>query len=172
MFYIACTRFTSETYAENIKYRNRHNEIVIYGSPLRIVNYVPLHAKIIVAEMNNTTNEIEGFGIILNQQVYKLHKIYKYTEFNRYIYRGNLWISKKQIEHYNPVLLQIFNNLLFKSKLNQKRRIGITMLSNKLFDYWKFDYEFTKASINYLLLQVQNEKQEKENKGNKSSSVI
>jgi hypothetical protein len=38
MFYLACTRFNSITYKDNIDYRNNNNECVIYGASLPIRN--------------------------------------------------------------------------------------------------------------------------------------
>ena len=56
MFYIACTRFNNTTYDENINYRSKHNENVIYGSALKIRDKYPAGCLIFIAEMNNDKN--------------------------------------------------------------------------------------------------------------------
>jgi len=155
MFYLACTRFNNDTYAENMKYRYENDEIVIYGSNVRIRNIYPIGAKIIVAEMNNQTNEIEGLGFIVNLLVNdKRHKIYssEYDEYNRYIYRGKYWISKDKITEYNPKILEIFNNILFKGKSNLKRRMGITVITEKLLQRWEYNYQEFKSEIKNMFI--------------------
>ena len=80
MFYLACTRFNNSTYTDNINYRNHNNEDVIYGTPLPIRNIYPAGSLLVVAEMNNETNKIEGIGLIKNSLVYdKRNKIYENT---------------------------------------------------------------------------------------------
>ena len=81
MFHLACTRFNNSTYKENVDYRNKHNENVIYGASLKIRNIYSIGSLIFVAEMNNDKNKIEGVGLIKNQLVLdKRHKIYENGE--------------------------------------------------------------------------------------------
>ena len=49
MFYIACTRFNNATYRENMEYREKNNENVIYGSGFKIRDIYPLGALIFVS---------------------------------------------------------------------------------------------------------------------------
>lgn len=35
MFHIACTRFNNSTYKENLEYREKNKEALIYGSSLK-----------------------------------------------------------------------------------------------------------------------------------------
>ena len=153
MFYIACTRFNNATYDENICYRNKHNEQTIYGSTLKIRNIYPIGSDIFVAEMNNETNKIEGIGLIKNLLVYdKRHKIYRNEEYNRYIYRGQYWLSREQINMFNPEILDIFDNILFKGKSHLKCRIGITIITEKLFVHWDYELNSLKTMIKELFL--------------------
>jgi hypothetical protein len=164
MFYLACTRFNTETYSENINYRHNNNEIVIYGSNVRIRDIYPIGAKIIVAEMNNETNEIEGLGFILNIVVNdKRHKIYRndYDEYNRYIYRGKHWISKEEINEYNPKILEMLKQILFKGKSNFKRRMGITIITEKPFNRWDYDYVEFKILIKNMFIKFNKIKKQK-----------
>jgi hypothetical protein len=137
MYNVACTRFTNSTYQENIEYRKKHNYPVIYGSALKIRDIYPIGAFIFVVEMNNEKNQIEGIGLIENNLVCdRYHKIYSNAEYNTYIYRGKFWLGKENI---HPELTEIFNNILFKGKSHLKCRIGITMITEKLFMRWNYD---------------------------------
>jgi hypothetical protein len=142
MFYIACTRFNNSTYQENIAYRKKHNIPVIYSSTLKIREIYPYDAFMFIAEMNNETNQIEGIGLIKNNLVYdKRYKIYENTEYNNYIYRGKYWVSRKQIDHFNPEILEILDNILFKGKSHLKRKLGISVITEKIFVHWDYDFQ-------------------------------
>lgn len=153
MFYLACTRFNNTTYDENIRYRNKYNENVIYGSTLKIREKYPVGSLMFIAEMNNEKNKIEGIGLIKNLLVHnKRHKIYDNNEYNRYIYRGKYWLSREQINNYNPQILEIFDNILFKGKSHLKCRIGITVITEKLFIHWNYDLRELKCMVKDLFL--------------------
>ncbi len=135
MFHLACTRFNNETYRENWKYRQQHKIPVIYGSSLKIREIYPIGCHIFVIEMNNETNEIEGVGLIENKQsTDKYYRIYKNDQYNKYAYKGNQWLPK---ECFEPEIISILTQVLFKGRSHLKCRIGITILTNKLFIRWK-----------------------------------
>jgi len=153
MYYLACTRFNNTTYQENINYRVNHNEHVIYGSTLKIRDKYPVGSLIFIAEMNNETNKIEGIGLIRNQLVHdKRHKIYDNNEYNRYIYRGKYWVSRVQIDAFDPEILEIFDNILFKGKSHMKCRIGITIITEKLFIHWIYELKDLKNKVKELFM--------------------
>ena len=153
MFYLACTRFNNTTYDENIRYRTKNNESVIYGSTLKIRDIYSPGSLIFIAEMNNETNKIEGIGLIKNHLVYdKRHRIYDNNEYNRYIYRGKYWLSRSQINEFNPEILEIFDNILFKGKSHLKCRIGITIITEKLFVHWDYELRTLKNMVKSLFL--------------------
>jgi hypothetical protein len=160
MFYIACTRFNNETYNENINYRQKHNEIVIYGTSTKIRHLYPIGSLIFVAEMNNQTNKVEGIGLIRNQLVndgYK--KIYSNSDYNRYIYKGHYWISRDTIFKHNAELLDILDTILFKGKSHLKRFSGITILTDKLFTNWDYELSNLKRYIKQLFVSLFDEKE-------------
>jgi hypothetical protein len=169
MFYIACTRFNNITYNENITYRNTHQEIVIYGSTLKIREIYPLGCLIFIAEMNNDENRIEGIGLIQNLLVNdRTHHIYDNTEYNRYIYRGKYWLNRTQINQFDPIILEIFDNILFKGKSHLKCRIGITIITERLFIHWNYDlrdlkYKVKNLFIYYFTYNIDNESVIEEN---------
>jgi len=153
MFYLACTRFNNITYDENIYYRNKYNEIVMYGSTLKIRDSYPVGSLIFIAEMNNDKNRIEGIGLIKNMLVHdKKHRIYENNEYNRYIYRGKYWLSREQINDFDPEILEIFDTILFRGKSHLKCRIGITVITEKLFVHWIYDLFTLKNKVKQLFI--------------------
>ena len=153
MFYLACTRFNNATYAENTNYRNKHNENVIYGTTLQIRHIYDLGIQIFVVEMNNEENKIEGIGLIKNLLVCdKRHKIYENDEYNRYIYKGKYWLSRSQINNVNEKITEMFENALFKGKSHLKCRMGITIITQKLFVHWNYDLQIVKNMVKHVFL--------------------
>jgi len=153
MFYLACTRFNNATYAENTNYRNKNNEIAIYGTTLQIRHIYDLGIQIFVVEMNNEQNKIEGIGLIKNLLVCdKRHKIYDNDEYNRYIYKGKYWLSRSQINNVNEKITEIFENILFKGRSHLKCRMGITIITQKLFVRWNYDLQIVKNMVKHVFL--------------------
>ena len=153
MFYLACTRFNNTTYAENTNYRNKHNEIAIYGTTLKIRNIYNVGTLIFIVEMNNEQNKIEGIGLIKNLLVYdKRYKIYDNDEYNRYIYRGKYWLSRSQLNNVNEKITEIFENILFKGKSHLKCRMGITIITERLFVHWNYDLQILKNMVKNIFL--------------------
>jgi hypothetical protein len=153
MFYLACTRFNNATYAENTNYRNKNNEIAIYGTTLKIRNIYNVGTLIFIVEMNNEQNKIEGIGLIKNLLVYdKRHKIYDNDEYNRYIYKGKYWLSRSQINNVNEKIIEIFENILFKGKSHLKCRMGITIITERLFVHWDYDLQILKNMVKNVFL--------------------
>lgn len=178
MFYLACTRFNDITYDENIKYRQKFNEIVIYGATLKIREIYSPGSLMFIVEMNNQKNRIEGIGLIKNSLICdKRHKIYDNDEYNRYIYRGNYWLSREQLLEKEPEIIETFDNILFKGKSHLKCRIGITVVTEKLFNRWDYNlttiknkvkktflHYFTKKDFKEEVLEVLEEESLKEDK--------
>jgi len=153
MFYIACTRFTPNTYKENHDYRASNLETVIYGAALKIRKIYPYGSLIFVAEMNNESNRIEGMGLIKNTLVSdRRHKIYENNEYNRYIYRGQYWLSRNQLDNFDREITEILDNILFKKKSHLKCRTGITILTEKIFTHWEYKLCELKNKIKQLFL--------------------
>jgi hypothetical protein len=134
MFHLACTRFNNETYRENWNYRIQHGHPVLYGSSLKIRDIYPIGGFLFVVEMNNEKNEIEGIGLIENKIVTdKYYRIYANSQYNKYIYKGTKWLPR---ECFDDDLIQLLTQVLFRGKTHFKRRIGITILTNKSFIRW------------------------------------
>lgn len=153
MFYLACTRFNNITYSENINYRDKNGEIAIYGSTLKIRDIYSPGCLMFIVEMNNEKNKIEGIGLIKNLLVHdKKHKIYGINEYNRYIYRGKYWLSRDQINEFNYEIIEIFENILFKGKSHLKCRIGITVITEKIFVHWDYELKSLKSMVRNMFI--------------------
>lgn len=120
------TRFTTETLAENKRYRETHLEPCIYGLGVPI-SYKHPHHPLYILEMNNSTNELIGIGII-TKKIYPRVPIYSNPYYNRYIYKGNHYIPAEKI----PVeIREDLENKLFRGKGHLKRGKSMTQLPAK-----------------------------------------
>tara|TARA_Y100000816_G_C26024532_1_gene536137 strand:+ start:659 stop:1162 length:504 start_codon:yes stop_codon:yes gene_type:complete len=146
---IYVTRFNNITIEENKNWLKKNNEIgCIYGSPIKISEKLLPESYIIVLEMNNSSNKIEGIGIIKNKLVLhdkKKYKIYQENNYNRFIYKSNLRIDKTSFNNYEKHIINDLEKLLFKSHNHCKRGQGIQHIpkhinQNKEFDYKRFLY--------------------------------
>ena len=143
---IVTTRFNNETWAENISYRSTSNHKgCIYGAPIKMSVKIWGNSLVFVIEMNNSTNKIEGVGLIrnaiqfdkssttpINNNNRSNHKVYETRNYNRYIYKSDFRIDRDTIQKYNPRLVTILNHILFKEKTHVKRGSGLTILPEKL----------------------------------------
>lgn len=153
MFYIASTRFNNETYNENMTYRKKSGIPVIYGTSIRIQEKYDIGTLMFVAEMNNEENRIEGIGLIRNTQVYdKKHVIYSNSDYNRYLYNGDYWISRDTILEKDDEIAKICDTVLFKGKSNLKRLSGISVLTTQLFTNWDYKLSVLKEKIRALFI--------------------
>lgn len=151
MFHIASTRFNNDTLSQNMVYRQKTGEPAIYGTGFQINVKYSIGSILFVIEMNNDENRIEGIGMITNNIVFdKKHKIYTDSNYNRFIYRGNYWLSREQILEKDPEIVEIFDKMLFKGKSHLKRQTGITVVTEKLALKWKYDLDTLKRQIRNL----------------------
>lgn len=154
MFYLATTRFNNETYQQNLLYRQKKQYNAIYGTCVRIQAKYSLDTIMFVIEMNNETNKIEGIGIIRNRISDDKYKIYLNSDYNRYIYIGDYWMSRQQIlDSDDSELIEIFDLILFKGKSHVKRHAGISVLTKKLFTNWNYELPELEQRVKNLFLK-------------------
>tara|TARA_B100000902_G_C27265553_1_gene893308 strand:+ start:832 stop:1374 length:543 start_codon:yes stop_codon:yes gene_type:complete len=146
---IFVTRFDNKTISENKIWISNNNEIgCIYGTPIKLSEKLLPESQIIVIEMNNSSNSIEGIGIIKNKLVLhdkKKYKIYQENNYNRFIYKSNMRIDKTSFNNYEKIIINNLEKLLFKSHNHCKRGQGIQHIpkhinENKDFNYKRFLY--------------------------------
>jgi len=155
MFYIASTRFNTDTYNENILYRKKSEIPVIYGTSIRIHEKYDVGALMFVIEMNNDDNRIEGIGLIRNTMVYdKKHDIYNNSDYNRYLYKGDYWISRDIILEKDAEIVEICDTVLFKGKSHLKRVSGISVLTTQLFTNWDYKLSTLKEKIRKVFVKL------------------
>jgi hypothetical protein len=133
MFTVVTGRFNSETLISIYEYRRRHEFKCMYCCPSKLSPKIPHDTLVFVIEMNNSTNMIEGIGLIKNKpEMEKYYKVHLDGNTNRYIYIGKYFIDRKTMEDYNPHLVQILEQILFKGKTHSKRGSGLTIIPEKV----------------------------------------
>jgi uncharacterized protein YecT (DUF1311 family) len=86
-----------------------------------------------VIEMNNSTNKVEGIGLIKNSPFTdKYCKVHEDGNTNRYIYIGKHFMERSKIDELNSSLLIILENCLFKGRSHSKRGSGLSLFPEKL----------------------------------------
>lgn len=153
MFSIVTTRFTNLTWDINKAYRSKHN-CCIYGSPQEITPKILHDSLVFVVEMNNSTNKIEGIGLIRNKPLLdKYYKVYDEGNYNRYVYRSNYHIGRETLISYNPELVENMDYILFKEKTHLKRGAGFITVPDKLLHHEKCNKMNIKEEIKQLFLR-------------------
>lgn len=152
--YIGTTRFNNNTWEELQIFKNEHNiSDCIYGFPVRLPDKISLKKNIFIIEMNNDTNKIMGIGIIKNWLYTRPCRIYRDRNYNRYIYRGKPYITRKEMLqlHNNDgkKMVECLENLLFKGYQHLKRGQSVTEFT----DIKKYYFEKTTSEnmTQYLL---------------------
>jgi hypothetical protein len=121
---ILTTRFTTETFQENKRYRDTHNIPCIYSSSLPISDKLP-YRDYYVLEMNNTTNHIIGIGKI-SKTLQPTAQIYSYKYYNRYTYKGTIYAEINDLpEKYQTIIANI-ERKIFYGKGHLKRGSSFT----------------------------------------------
>jgi hypothetical protein len=129
---IVTSRFTTSTMEENNAFRKRNPKAgCIYCSPFPITEKFT-DMVLFVLEMNNTTNRIDGIGMIRNKAVVNKYKVYEHGSYNRYTYIGKYRISREEVTEEEEQIMQVFDTLCFKGYTNMKRGKGITAFSAEI----------------------------------------
>lgn len=142
---ICVTRFSVSTFNENRAWVIKNNNSLgcIYGTPVKISDSLDPDSRLLVLEMNNTNNSIEGIGIIKNnlaRENRKHYKIYADNNYNRFIYKSNYRIDRKNFTSYENEVITLLEDYLFKSAYHCKRGQGIQKLPKKVVNNEEFDF--------------------------------
>jgi hypothetical protein len=158
MFTIATTRFNTDTWNQNQRWKENNNHTgCIYGTPLMIKDNIPFDRKILIIEMHNDENEIKSIGFIKNKIYFdKKYNIYKWGNYNRFTYKGKYIIYKYEMNNEELLIIKILEKLVFKGSRHLKRGQGITqmpmwIINNKVLNFVK---ELKKMFINRKYMQL------------------
>lgn len=132
----ASTRFNNDTWNENQRFRERNKlSGCIYCSPQTMSAKIDWGLIVFIVEMNNSTNMIEGIGIVKNKPITEKGGIYETLNFNRYIFIGEYRINRDILIRYQPKIVEALDHILFKEKTHLKRGAGITRIPEKLLNH-------------------------------------
>jgi hypothetical protein len=133
MFTIVTGRFNTETLISNYEYRRKNDFECMYCCPSKLSPKISHNTLVFVIEMNNSTNMIEGIGLIKNKaETERYFKVHTDGNTNRYIYIGNYFIDRKTIQNYSSELVDVLEIILFKGKTHSKRGSGLTIIPEKV----------------------------------------
>ncbi len=172
MFTVVTGRYNNETWDATLRYRERRNFACIYAPPYKLAETIDINSPIFVIEMNNSTNQIMGIGLIKNKLVTdKVYKVQEDSNCNRYIYIGEYHISREVLDNYNPFLVYVLDEILFKGYTHSKRGSGLTKIPEKVLKLDTCEGINIKKEIKDIfvyhfknkLLSKKNEKQSTEN---------
>lgn len=124
--FILTSRFTNETWNENIEYRKekKHNGC-LYSAPDPVTEKIKTNSVLFVLEMNNDNNQILGIGMIRNVPLVNKHSVYKEKVYNRYLYLGEHRIDRKDMDKQEEIVMKAFDQLCFKGNRHMKRGQGL-----------------------------------------------
>jgi len=130
---IATTRFNNQTFQENKLWRETNlPNGCIYKVPIQIASTIPQGIFPYILEMNNSTNQIEGIGLMTKQLRYDYPTpIYEDRNYNRYTYVGTRRVNRPELVEKNALLIEELETTLFRGKGNMKRGQSITRLPRK-----------------------------------------
>jgi hypothetical protein len=133
---LATTRFKNSTWEQNCKWRRDNSwEGCIYGSPTRINDNIPTNALMFILEMNNDTNMVLGVGLITNHLVSnQRYKIYEWGNYNRFVYKSQYRIDRRDMLIEEEAIITLFDTLLFTGYGHLKRGHGITCVPEKIYN--------------------------------------
>ena len=136
MYTIVTSRFNNETRDANYAYRIKHNFACMYCCPSELSQKIPYNTPVFIIEMNNSTNKIEGIGLIKNKlETKKYYKVQSDSNTNRYTYIGDYFIDRNIIDDYNSPLVYALEQILFKGKTHSKRGGGLTTIPEKVLKF-------------------------------------
>ena len=134
MYAVVTIRFNNDTLESNHVYRTKKGFACMYCSPLELSPKIEYNTPVFVIEMNNSLNIVEGIGFIKNKpETTKYYKVHSDSNTNRYTYIGKYFMNREILDQYNPHLLYLLEQNLFKGYTHSKRGAGLSLLPEKVF---------------------------------------
>jgi hypothetical protein len=142
MYYLATTRFNTDTWNENREWREKNDARgCAYGCPVRIADKYTPDSYMFILEMHNDKNKIQGIGLIKNKNhIGKYHKIYEDRNYNRYIYKSKKRIDRKELTRQQKKIIRILDILVFKGSTHLKRGQGIIVVPRWISENTHIDF--------------------------------
>jgi hypothetical protein len=131
-FSVVTTRFNNETFETNYACRLKKGFVCMYCTPSELSPKISYFTPVFVIEMNNSTNQILGIGLIQNKPETKYYKVYADGNTNRYTYIGKYFMNRELINEINPRLVCTLEQVLFKGYTHSKRGTGFTSIPEKV----------------------------------------
>jgi len=130
--YLMTIRYNDETYREMQNYCEKNAERgikCVYGCPKMISSIVIRDTVLMVLEMNNDKNRIEGIGMVRNtvQEQRKRFQIHEDGNLNRFVYMGSKRIDRSEMTKEEEEVFAAFDIICFKGFNHQKRGHGVMM---------------------------------------------
>jgi len=136
MFTVVTGRFNKDTLISNYEYRAKKGFKCMYSCPSELSPKIPYNTPVFVIEMNNSTNNIVGIGLIKNKpETQKYYKVHSDGNTNRYTYISDYYINREEINNYNSQLVYVLDEILFKGKTHSKRGSGLTTIPEKILKF-------------------------------------
>lgn len=133
MFSVVTGRFNNNTLEANYAYRKKKDFACMYSCPFELSPKIHYGTPVFVIEMNNDKNQIEGIGLISNKyETKKYYKVHIDGNNNRYTYIGKHFIDREKLDEYNPELVYVLDEILFKGYTHSKRGSGLTLIPEKV----------------------------------------
>ena len=127
---IACTRFTTKTYNENIKWKMAKKwRGCVYGFNEQLPKKIPYNSDVYIIDMNNDTNKIMGIGLInYDYKPSNRSRIYQNHNYNRYVYKSKYYINRYYLLKRHKEIIELLEQRLFYGHSHFKRQVGLTVI--------------------------------------------
>lgn len=133
-YVLGSARFNNDSYKENVMWKNRKKwNGAVYGFDKKVPKNIPSEKILVVLDMNNDVNQIEGIGLIRNILIPKNRsRIYKNENYNRYVYKSHYYIFRNEILKRvdGEEVMLLLEKILFTGSRHFKRGHGFLSLSN------------------------------------------
>jgi hypothetical protein len=130
-FTLVTTRFNNATWAANKAVRDRNPAVkTVYACMRPLPANIPADINLFVLEMNNSTNQLLGIGLVRNRPVlgkYAIHHDPQY-QFNQYVFLGKMRIDRTEMDASEQEFLRLLEGLCFFGSMHSKRGSDMTRM--------------------------------------------
>ena len=128
--YLLTTRFSNETWNENMEYLRTQTHIkCIYCNTYGVSETIQTNKMMYILEMNNNTNQIMGVGLVRNTPYREYYRVYKKGLYNMTAYIGYHRLSREELCNdiiHDVNIWEELEHTCFKGKGHLKMGQGMT----------------------------------------------